>query len=556
MTTPRWRRKRIFTVLLLLLCLPIRAIWAAEEPTPVATYRASIEAERLASWLRFVGEGGGGERPIEGLILLEALADEALALGLDHHSEVRWELEQADLALVWQVVVPHAVAAVEMAVEVAEEEVAQLAARLQTKPRRVRLRNLFKRFAPDASSEAKAAVRATMEGLLARLRDGEDFKAMARAESDSQTRLQEGLLGNVRAGDLRPEIDAVAMALEEGQISSILEEEEGLTILYCESVLPAVERTPEDLARLARKRLRSQARKRIEGELNQDLLARAELTITWPKDLNAEPSKVVATWREGRLTAEDLTALVSLSRGSRTLAQLPREVLKGRIESLVIRRVARLRARRLGLGDRALVERRRWARRQILAGKALTRRVELRFEQVTDEELRQVFGRNRDAFTRPTHYRLEAIALPLDGDDARLSYQAAYRLIERLRRGELSFEEAARGHSRHPSASEGGRLGLWPERAIVAQLGRQVARAVAGLPIGQLSKPVEEASALWILRVAEVEPKREQTFMEARDRVEQKIGQTRAARLQSEATAELWRALDGRDGEGRSLVDP
>ena len=62
------------------------------------------------------------------------------------------------------------------------------------------------------------------------------FTALAREHSECPTALQDGLLGDVKRGDLYPELDAVLFQLAEGEVSDLIETEVGLHILLCEKI--------------------------------------------------------------------------------------------------------------------------------------------------------------------------------------------------------------------------------------------------------------------------------------------------------------------------------
>jgi peptidyl-prolyl cis-trans isomerase SurA len=67
--------------------------------------------------------------------------------------------------------------------------------------------------------------------LVKRARAGEDFAEMARAYSSSPTRSSGGDLGQLKKGDLTPEIEKVAFALPVGGVSDPLPTSEGFRIL-------------------------------------------------------------------------------------------------------------------------------------------------------------------------------------------------------------------------------------------------------------------------------------------------------------------------------------
>jgi peptidyl-prolyl cis-trans isomerase C len=66
------------------------------------------------------------------------------------------------------------------------------------------------------------------------------FKDLARKHSECPTALEGGRLGELTQGKLYPELDTALFAMEEGEISDIIQTEIGLHILYCEKVNKAI----------------------------------------------------------------------------------------------------------------------------------------------------------------------------------------------------------------------------------------------------------------------------------------------------------------------------
>ena len=94
-----------------------------------------------------------------------------------------------------------------------------------------RISHILVAVADGASSETRARARAKADGLLKRLRAGEDFAQIAIANSDGQQALQGGDL-DWRAGTNLPELFAyAAQKLKEGEVSNVLENASGFHIL-------------------------------------------------------------------------------------------------------------------------------------------------------------------------------------------------------------------------------------------------------------------------------------------------------------------------------------
>lgn len=108
-----------------------------------------------------------------------------------------------------------------------------------TEPEQVRARHVLVKVAPGADDEAKAGARKKAEALLARVKAGEDFAALAKKSSDDPgSAPQGGDLGLFARGRMTPTFEDVAFTLEPGQVSEIVETPFGLHIIKVEEHKP------------------------------------------------------------------------------------------------------------------------------------------------------------------------------------------------------------------------------------------------------------------------------------------------------------------------------
>ncbi len=77
----------------------------------------------------------------------------------------------------------------------------------------------------------KAQVRKTSEEVLARLKAGASFEEEAKKHSDGPTAARGGGIGTFKKGSMAPAVEQVAFALNQGDISSIIETDYGLQII-------------------------------------------------------------------------------------------------------------------------------------------------------------------------------------------------------------------------------------------------------------------------------------------------------------------------------------
>jgi peptidyl-prolyl cis-trans isomerase C len=98
-------------------------------------------------------------------------------------------------------------------------------------PEQVRASHILVKVDSGASDEDKAAAKAKIEGLLAQIKDGADFAELAKANSDCPSKEEGGDLGFFGHGQMVPEFDAAAFALEDGGISDIVETQFGFHVI-------------------------------------------------------------------------------------------------------------------------------------------------------------------------------------------------------------------------------------------------------------------------------------------------------------------------------------
>jgi parvulin-like peptidyl-prolyl isomerase len=104
-----------------------------------------------------------------------------------------------------------------------------------TLPEQVRVRHILLTWKPMGTQDDRAAIRAQMQPILERARDGEDFAALAREFSeDSATKANGGDTGLFPRGTMVGPFEAVAFSLDEGEVSDPVDTVFGVHILKLE----------------------------------------------------------------------------------------------------------------------------------------------------------------------------------------------------------------------------------------------------------------------------------------------------------------------------------
>ncbi|GAB2181445.1 hypothetical protein DLREEDagrD3_16680 [Denitratisoma sp. agr-D3] len=106
-----------------------------------------------------------------------------------------------------------------------------------TKPASRTLRHILITINPEYKENDRETALARLEAVRKRLlKEPQRFEEQALKHSECPTAMNGGLLGNVTPGQLYPELEPAAFALQAGEISEVLESPVGFHIIYCEAV--------------------------------------------------------------------------------------------------------------------------------------------------------------------------------------------------------------------------------------------------------------------------------------------------------------------------------
>ena len=119
-------------------------------------------------------------------------------------------------------------------VEVSDEEVKEYYEKNKEQfkePEQVQASHILVQVAPDATQEEKDAAKQKIDGLLAQVKEGKDFAEVAKESSDCPSKEQGGDLGFFPRGAMVKPFEDVAFALNEGEISDVVETQFGYHII-------------------------------------------------------------------------------------------------------------------------------------------------------------------------------------------------------------------------------------------------------------------------------------------------------------------------------------
>lgn len=537
-----------------------------DETRVVASSRlGEVTAEDLERFAARRGDGGSAglddrRRLLERLLVERAAVAEAERLALAATPEVAAQLTARREAIL----VAEMRSRLESAANVAGVDEAAVEAALARRVarsaggERLRLRHLFKRLPANASPEERRTIEAAMQEMLAKLRAGADFAALARAHSDSQTAPFGGLIAPIAREDVDPSLVEVLWGLAPGESTGVVETPLGLHVFRLEERVSAPAIDSEPLREPVRRELEAAARQAA-LKSDFDALLRRSAAEFHPALLEgdlrptASLSQRLFALGGAQVTGADLLeGWRRLSFGARR-----RTSLRSRLEEEAGRRLLLWDADRRGIEDEPEVaELLGEARCDVLVGAAFERRL----EELAPCPPRDGFGAGeaRAPANAPEARRLRGILVRLAPERSVHEVYDELDLVARaVRAGTQDLAAAARRLSQDASRFADGDLGWAEAKDLAAWAGVRVAPAVFALAAGEVSPPLlveeydagrlrDEPTAYLIVRVEEIRPAgalREEAAAELKARCREHRARRFASRLRDDFLAFIEAAV-------------
>ena len=504
---------------------------------------AEMASARTPECIQALSAPGGGS--VEALIpcyeeLAEALAIEHIVLGdlpdLDQALEGLDDnyIEQRDAALLniyYQ--------RLRAQLEITDAEIELMLASGEKDsgtPRRFTLYNIFRRHRDPARPEETVAF---LNQLRTRINAGETFASIAREYSDSETRLNDGRVGQLPEDELPPRLREQTAGLENGEVSEPLIVKGGAVLIKIEDDSPAVEPDPQEYRETIRRQLiglktRELVEERVSGQavpIDAILFSQDQLF----SHLDGEDSDLLIFDLGGqRLTVGEFRSRTGLL-PTDVVADLPPEgqdELQEAYQQLKQRRLLLMNLLESGDADERKL---REQVEQPLLKERLTRLVDRQLQkdmwQSVDRSavsLRRFYNDNSHHYQTPLKFKLQILHLPLDHDPA-----AQLQMLERL------GEQTATGTDSLSRAAEwsGGQvedLG-WREYSELDDLPGKARRYLLQATPGAYSIPYQHDDALHMMWVEAQQSPIQFAYEEVAERVREDYFERFERRLYQEA---------------------
>jgi peptidyl-prolyl cis-trans isomerase C len=148
-------------------------------------------------------------------------------------------------------------------------------------PEAIRVRHiLIKAAAPTASEEEKKAVKTKAEGVLERIKQGEDFAKVASEVSDDPgTKDKGGDLDFFSKGSMIPAFEEAAFVLKPGELSGVVETEYGFHVIKMEEKKEAVQEPYEKIKDKVKDQALQEKKKAVATDFIEKSLRNAKVEI-------------------------------------------------------------------------------------------------------------------------------------------------------------------------------------------------------------------------------------------------------------------------------------
>lgn len=370
---------------------------------------------------------------VERRVRLAKLIAEAKSKGYESRPEVLFQAVASGEKILASDFVATAVAAAHAADGLVAEAVER---RLQSvHPEEARkFSHIFLRAA-ESDAAARAAAEAKMQVILAELKSGKGFNALAEGYSDSVDARGGGRIEwTLRKNLQRAAADAI-FSLQEGAVSPVVASKDGLHLFRLDGIRSGSPLDVEGVRRAVRNELDGEARTIAARALRQQELDAAAAEFAPSRTLRADGGagdRWVARWKGGEVRAAELRAILPAAVGDP-------EGAGAFLRELVENRLLAARRRAQGLTP-ALEEQVAEATRQTLVDvyrAALIAEIPV---EPSEEEIARYYRENGEGALFLRDYRLDALFFPQSGESVAQVYAAGEKVVAELRTGK-SFDQ-------------------------------------------------------------------------------------------------------------------
>lgn len=216
------------------------------------------------------------ERQIDNIIF----SQEARRLKLDQDPTVRYKIEEFSKGILTQALID---TQINKSVTVTDGEIEEYYKKHQDEfkvPEKIKVSRILIAVASDAPEKEKKEKQVQAEEILAKVKAGEDFSALAKKYSeDTKTKNKGGVLGFFAKGSKDPALEEVAFRLKKDEVSNLIITSKGYQIVKLLDRKEAKTKNFEESKKRISNKLQQQKRNDAIEKLLEDLKAKTNVVI-------------------------------------------------------------------------------------------------------------------------------------------------------------------------------------------------------------------------------------------------------------------------------------
>jgi len=139
-----------------------------------------------------------------------------------------------------------------------------------------RLRHVLVKVAEGATDDEKAQARSKIDGILGRIKRGEDFGQVAREASDDGSASEGGDLGCVQRGKMVKPFEDAAFALGPTEVSPVVQTQFGFHLIKADAILKGADAEAEGRRESAKSLMTKEETEQLAAETAKRVLAAAK----------------------------------------------------------------------------------------------------------------------------------------------------------------------------------------------------------------------------------------------------------------------------------------
>lgn len=390
----------------------------------------------------------------------------------------------------------------------------------QNKGDKVRIYQIYKKYSLNTTQKDRNDLFKSMQIIRKNVDDLDSFKKLATNESDSQLRLNNGLVGNVLKGTFPEKLDDVIMRMKKNEISDIVKTSTGLMLFYCEKRIPKPIKTDEQIRKFTISRLNSNVYKKNLHEWQSQQIDTIQPVFNWGNINNISLiDGIVVTSNFIDINNRQLKWLMQIDK----ITNIDRSTIKNTVNNYLINKYT---YSQMDNAQQEVLENKSTKTfRGLVIDAVQNKIVEKQFSPIADENLKKHYQANISKYKIPEQYNITILVLDIDKNNRLNSYKKAETIYSKIKNNQMIFSNAINKYSDFKDKLKDGSVKNLSETKIIRQFGFNLANQLKRASIGEISNIVEsdDADYIYIVRLDNIISPHIQSFNEVKSKIKTKL---------------------------------